>query len=284
MGNILEDERLQNIKQEEKEALEELENLYGGQISSSKELYEAVKDATETLSKEQTQQLREQTQLAVEELQQRKEEAKQDYLQEQAAAYADYRSQSRTHGVREEALAETGLGNTGYAETSRVAMYNQYQNRVAAARAGYTAAMTNYDLGIRQAQAQNSALLAQIALNTLETQLKYALETFRFESQQELAHYQQKGQLQKDYLERYEQQLAQVRREQAGLSATLPEEEEEGPKTLYDLLDEAKARRQEQINNNSIVKAMRDTVLKVEETDSILATMDWLKNKDQGGS
>ena len=227
MGNILEDERLQNIKQEEKEALEELENLYGGQISSSKELYAAVKDAAAALGKEQAQQLKEQTQLAVEQLQLQKEEAKQDYLQEQSAAYTDFRQRNQLHGVHEEALADGGLRNTGYAETSRVAMYNQYQNRVAAARAGYTAAMTNYDLGIRQAQAQNNALLAQIALDTLQLQLKYALEAFRFESDLQLEKYKQKGQLQEDFLDKYAQQLQLVQREQAGKGSGGPAQEEQ---------------------------------------------------------
>ena len=286
MGSILEDERLQNIKQEEKETLEELEELYGGQISTSKELYEAMKEATESLGKEQTEQLKEQTQLAVEQLQQKKEETKQDYLREQSAAYTDYRRQSQLHGVHEEALAESGLRNTGYAETSRVAMYNQYQNRVAAARAGYTAAMSNYDLGIRQAQAQNSALLAQIALDTLQMQLKFTMDAFRFESQLQREHYEQKGQVQQDYLQQYESQLEQVRREQAGQGAVAPEEEtqEQGPQTVDDLIEIGKQIRQDRINNNPIVQAVRQAYLVAEETDSFSGFMNWLLNKDKGGT
>ena len=226
-----EQQRLQEIKDNYEAALKELDDLYGGQIEDARELYGQMQEAAESAAKQQTQLAQEQAQLAVDQLKQEKLQHEQDYLKEQSAAYADYKEETKPGGVREEALAQIGMEDTGYAETSRVAMYNAYQNRVAAARSGFQAALAQYDLGIAQAQAQNSALLAQIALETLERQLQLSLESFRFESQMELEQYRQKQGLQKDFLQRYEKQLEKVQKSQGGKGPAASVKEDQEGKT-----------------------------------------------------
>lgn len=43
------------------------------------------------------------------------------------ALYQDYKKQSNPYGANAEQLASQGLANSGYVESSQVAMYNTYQ-------------------------------------------------------------------------------------------------------------------------------------------------------------
>ena len=49
---------------------------------------------------------------------------------ETSSAYIDYMKQTNQYGGALENLASRGLATQGYSESSKVAMYNTYQNRV----------------------------------------------------------------------------------------------------------------------------------------------------------
>ena len=73
-------------------------------------------------------------------------------------------------------MASAGLQNSGYSESSQVSMYNTYQYRVVAAKESFDRAKLEYDMAIKDAQLQNSSILAEIANNALEKKLALSVE------------------------------------------------------------------------------------------------------------
>ena len=171
-----------------------------------------------SLDKNQQQQMdiaNKNTEFAIEKIEQSKEWAQKDYVKEQSGAYTDWQKQSNKYGVNAEQQASMGMGGTGYSESSQVAMYNQYQNRVATAREAFVRASTEFDIAIKDAQLQNSSLLAQIASETLAKKLELSL-TF-LQNRQSLV--TQKAQalreVEKDYYDRWKDVLNQINQENA---------------------------------------------------------------------
>lgn len=130
----------------------------------------------------QTEIQNQQNNFTIDQINQQKEKAEKDYLKEQTGAYVDWQRQSAQHGVNAEKMASIGMGGTGYAESSQVAMYNQYQNRVATARENIQLAIQSYDNAITQAQLQNSSALAEIAYQALQKRLELSLEGFQYKN------------------------------------------------------------------------------------------------------
>ena len=113
-------------------------------------------------------------------------------------------------------------------------MYNTYQNRVTAARESYNLAVQNYNNSITEARLQNNSLLAEIAYNSLQEQLKLSLEGFQYKNQLIIEQANKKLELDKYYHTKYQDVLAQINQENA-----LAEEVRQA--------DMANARQQEQI-------------------------------------
>lgn len=103
-----------------------------------------------------------QTDFAIEEIKQQKERAEKDYTKEQSGAYADWQKQINPYGVTAEKVAASGNSGSGYAETLKVSMYNQYQARITAARESFVRLQQDYDNAMQQARLQNNSALAQI--------------------------------------------------------------------------------------------------------------------------
>lgn len=159
------DNEIKSVKSDEKAALSDLEETYGGMEA-------AVADYAQTQTKNQ----KEQTAFAIDKINQQKEWAKQDYIKEQSGAYTDWQKQSNQYGVNAEQRAASGMTNTGYTESSQVSMYNEYQKRVTSARESYVRAVQNYDNAITEARLQNNSVLAEIAYNALQQQFKIIIE------------------------------------------------------------------------------------------------------------
>lgn len=103
-----------------------------------------------------------------------KDQAQRDYEKEQKAAYVDWQKQSNEYGAKAESQAN--LIGSGYSESSQVAMYTAYQNRVATARESYNDTVAKYNLSISDAKAQNNAKIAELAFDTLKLSLSYEAE------------------------------------------------------------------------------------------------------------
>ena len=121
--------------------------------------------------------LQEQTDFAIKQINQQQAQAEKDYTKEQQAAYGDYKRQTDPYGANAEQMAAMGLSRSGYNESSKVAMYTAYQNRVAAARASIEQAKLTFDNAIREAKLTNDINLAKIAQETLEKSLALSMES-----------------------------------------------------------------------------------------------------------
>lgn len=151
--------------------------MYDGMIADNN----AMKDQTLDMIAKNEAQAKEianaNTEFAIDKIEQQKGQTKSDYIREQSGAYVDWQKQSNPYGANAEAMAMNGLTNTGYSESSQVAMYVAYQNRVAVARESYQRAIVDYDNAITEARLQNNSLLAEIAAEALEKRME-AIITF----------------------------------------------------------------------------------------------------------
>ena len=221
-----EDQRMKDLQEEKNTAISEVEQLYGDMIQGNKDHYQGMIDATKEAAEKQSQLQQQQTDFAVEQIEQQKKDAEKSYQKEQSAAWTDYKKQTDPHGVAAEQLAQAGMEGSGYAESSRVAMYNAYQNRVATARAGLEQAMVSYNNAITQARLTNDATLAQIALDALQQRLAYEAQVFQMNNELLLQQYNQVTGLKDYWYSREQALLAQLQAENQGTYVPVEEEEE----------------------------------------------------------
>lgn len=208
-----EDERFQEVENEKNQQLTETNNRYDQMINNSDQFYQSQIDAAKDYADKQSQIQQEQTDFAIDKINQQKDQASKDYTREQKASYADYMKQINPYSVNAETMAANGLQNTGYSESSRVSMWNTYQNRYATARESYNNAILNYDNGIKEAQLANSSALAEIAYNALQQQLELSLQGFQYKNTLLQTKEQQINQINETYYNRYQNVLSQINTE-----------------------------------------------------------------------
>lgn len=207
------DERLTNIQKEQTQKEAELTQSYDNMISNSDQFYNAQIEASKEWANKQSEIQQANTDLAIEKIEQQKEQTQKDYTKEQKGAYADYTKQTSNYSVNAEQMAEAGLTNTGYSETSKVSMYNTYQNRVATARESYNQAVLNYNNSIKEAQLNNNSKLAEIAFEALQNQLELSLQGFQYKNTLIQTKQEQLANNSDRYNQRYQQMLAQINEE-----------------------------------------------------------------------
>lgn len=209
------DKRFDQVETDKQQALSDLEQTYAGMMDQSGDFYQQQIDASKEWADKQSQLQQEQTDFTIQQIEQQKEQAHKDYIKEQSGAYTDWQKQSDQYGVNAEQMASAGMTNTGYSESSQVAMYTAYQNRVAAAREAVNLAMLNYNNGIKEAQLQNNSILAEIHAQALEQQLKLALEGFQYKNSLLLELTNKKTEVDNEYWNRYLSVLDQINTENA---------------------------------------------------------------------
>ena len=210
-----EDQKFKDVEADKKQAISNLDKTYGSMINDSEDFYKEQVDATSDWEKKQTEIQNQQTEFAIQEIEQKKDQAKKDYTKEQSGAYQDWKKQSDPTGVRAEQIADMGMQNTGYAESSQVSMFNTYQNRVVAARETYSRIVQDFDNDITQARLQNNAALAEIAFNSLQKRLELNLQGFQYKNQLLLEQADKKTELEQMYHERWQDVLNQLNTENA---------------------------------------------------------------------
>lgn len=209
------DKRFTQVNNEKNVALKEMENTYGGMINDSDNYFKDQISAVEKWGEQQKKTQQAQTDFAIEKIEQQKDQAQKDYIKEQSGAYTDWQKQSDPYGVDAEQKAAAGMANSGYSESSKVAMYTTYQNRVIAARDVYNRAVLNYDNAIKDATLQNNAALAEIAYNTLQKSLELGLQGFQYKNQLIIEKANKKTELKQIYHSRYQDVLNQINKENA---------------------------------------------------------------------
>ena len=170
--------QMDELEKEKDAALESVDKNYSDQIAQSDSFYNSQIDAVRDYKEKQSAIQQEQTDFTIGQLQQQKEQTQKDYLKEQSAAYVDFKKQTDPHGVNAEQIAAGGMWGSGYSESAQTAMYNEYQNRVATAKAALDQAVVNYNTAMAQAQAQNSSVLAEIAYNAFVQETELAMQAF----------------------------------------------------------------------------------------------------------
>ena len=209
------DKRFTQVEADKKEALSQVENMYGGMINNSDKYYQAQIDVSKQWADKQTQLQQEQTDFAIDKIEQQKAQAKKDYTKEQSGAYVDWQKQSNPYGAQAEQMAAGGFTGSGYSESSQVAMYNQYQNRVATARESYNLAVQNYNNSITEARLQNNSVLAEIAYKALQQQLELSLQGFQYKNTLLLEKADKIRETDQIYHSRYQDVLKQINTENA---------------------------------------------------------------------
>jgi hypothetical protein len=209
------DPELEKVKEAERSELDHIEDTLGEQIAEVDSYYKDQSDAIGKWGEEQKAQQNAQNQFTVNTINQQREQANKDYIKEQSGAYVDWQKQSNAYGASAEAMASSGLSGSGYSESSQVAMYNTYQNRVASARESYNRAVLNYDNAIKEAQLHNSSILAEIAYNTLQNQLALSLQGFQYKNNLILEKANARRQIQSLYQSKYMDVLNQINTENA---------------------------------------------------------------------
>lgn len=169
------DQRLLDLQTEHGFAVGDVSDVYNFEISKNEVEKDKMLGALDKSYQAGVNELNASTDAVVNDLEGKKDELENSYDVESQAAYVDYKKASDPYGVNAEQMASMGMSNTGYSETSRVAMYNQYQNRVAVARAAFTKATADYDKAIADARMQNNVALARLASETYLKQAELSL-------------------------------------------------------------------------------------------------------------
>ncbi len=207
------DKRFTEVETDKSNALSESDKMYDQMIKDSDKYYNQQADAVKNYGDTQSKLTQEKTDFSIEQINQQKYQAKKDYLKDQSASYVDWQKQSNRYGAEAERQASVGVANSGYSESSQVAMYNQYQNRVMAARENYTRAVLNYDNAIKDAQLQNNSLLAEIAYNTLMKSLELSLSGLQYKNGLLLEKANRKLEIDQLYYQRRQDVLNQINHE-----------------------------------------------------------------------
>ena len=176
------DERFQTVEREKQTALNNINNTYNQMIDQSDSYYNNLQNQVQDYAKTQSEIQQANSDFAIDKIEQQKDWATQDYKKEQKAAYTDYQKGIDNYGVNNENMAASGLTNTGYSESSRVSMYNTYQNRYATARDSFNRAVQNYDNGIKEAMLSNNAKLAEISAQAQAKALELSLQGFQYKN------------------------------------------------------------------------------------------------------
>lgn len=107
-----------------------------------------------------------------------KEQYEQDANKTARGLYTDYRKQANPYGATAETLASQGLNRSGYAESSQVNLYNQYQRSVVELENKTRELKANADFQMNQAYLDADVQKAQSALSLYQQQAQLALQEY----------------------------------------------------------------------------------------------------------
>ena len=205
------DNRFLQVEDEKNQKLEETNKTYQDLINERNDLTNQQSDIVNKWQQTQNENLDKQLQFQQDLINQQKQEAEKSYQDEAKSAYTDYRKETDNYGVSREQQLASGLGGAGgYSESSRVSMYNTYQNRLSTARQSMDKAYLEFDNAIREAQLTNDVTKAENALQALQQKLQIALEGFNYKSEQTQNKLAMQQQINNEYYNRYQDVLNQI--------------------------------------------------------------------------
>ena len=209
------DKRFAQVEADKQTAINNANKTYDNMVNQTDAKYNELIQTSKDYATTQQQIQQDNTDFTIEKINQQKDKTTQDYTKEQTGAYVDYQKATDQYGVNAEAMAQNGMSNTGFAESSKIQAFTTYQNRYATARKSYNDAVLNYDNAIKEAQLANNAQLAEIAYQALQTQLEYSLQGFQYKNELLQTKLNTQIQLDSEYNNRYQQVLSQINTENA---------------------------------------------------------------------
>lgn len=135
--------------------------------------------------------INQQTQMQVDELNREKEKLDKETQKTTSGLYSSWQKQANQYGAGMEQLAQQGLGNSGYAESTRTSLYNAYQKSVTDTLNNANDLKADYDFKITQARQNGSVQQAQAALDLYSQRLQLLTQNYELRQNREQYLYQQ---------------------------------------------------------------------------------------------
>ena len=140
--------------------------------------------------KKQADLINQQTQIQTDELNHEKAKIDKDVEKTTSGLYTNWQKQANQYGVQAEQLAQQGLSNSGYAETTKTALYNTYQRNVTETLNNARDLKSDYDFKIAQARQQGSVQQAQAALDLYKQRAELLTQNYELRQNREQYLYQ----------------------------------------------------------------------------------------------
>lgn len=204
------DERFTQVEQDRQNELNKYNQTYDNLIAERDKFTQQQQDYVDNWKTTQEQIANDNLQHQVDLYNQQKEKAEKEYQKEAKASYIDYQKEVDKYGVSRENVVANGLSNSGYAESSKVDMYNTYQNRIATARESMNNIKLEFDNAIKEAQLSNNATLAELALQQMKQKLDIALEGFNYKDTQTQNKLNWEYNINNNYYDRYKDVESQI--------------------------------------------------------------------------
>ncbi len=204
------DKRFQNVENEKQSELKKYNDTYDNLINERNNFTKEQQDMIDRWENTQKDIANKNLEYQKDLIEQQRKKNEQAYQNEAKASYIDYQKEVDKYGVSRENVVNNGLSNSGYAESSKVDMYNTYQNRLGTARKSMQDAGIEFDNAIRQAQLSNDETLAQNALKALQEKLNIALEGFNYKTEQENNRLNWNYNVNNNYYNRYKDVESQI--------------------------------------------------------------------------
>lgn len=131
-----------------------------------------------------------QTEMNVAELERNKEDVDKDATKTNRALYTEYRKASNPYGANAEQLHSQGLGNSGYAESTQVNLYNTFQKNVTDTLNNARDLKSDFDFQISKARQTGDITLAQNALNIYNQKMQLLTQEYELKNNREQFLYQ----------------------------------------------------------------------------------------------
>ena len=135
--------------------------------------------------------INQQTQIQTDELNYEKAKIDKDVDKTTSGLYTNWQKQANPYGVQAEQLAQQGLANSGYAETTKTALYNTYQKNVTDTLNNARDLKSDYDFKIAQARQQGSVQQAQAAIDLYAQRLQLLTQNYELRQNREQYLYKQ---------------------------------------------------------------------------------------------
>ena len=204
------DKRFQDVENEKQSELKKYNDTYDNLINERNNFTKEQQDMIDRWENTQKDIANKNLKYQKDLIEQQRKKSEQAYQNEAKASYIDYQKEVDKYGVSRENVVNNGLSNSGYAESSKVDMYNTYQNRLGTARKSMQDAGIEFDNAIRQAQLSNDETLAQNALKALQEKLNIALEGFNYKTEQENNRLNWNYNVNNNYYNRYKDVESQI--------------------------------------------------------------------------